>query len=105
MLLTAGADLTDSIAGADDDYVVKPDVGIGRHIDDSDGDVEEEVGGGRGRGGAGAGSGHGGIRDRKDRGIGEGRLGGRASMHMGTAALDDSPSIVRKKGVEDDDEF
>ena len=90
MLLTAGADLTDSIAGVDDEDVVKPGVSIGMHGDDSDDDVgvqEEDA------------------RYAKNRGIPR-KGGGRANMHTtNTTVLDDSPSIVRKRGVEDDDEF
>ena len=73
---------------------------INRHGDDSDVDVDVDA-----DVDADAGHGDGDAKDWESRGgDGGARTGRRVNMAMNTP-IDDSPSIVRKKGLETDDEF
>lgn len=98
LLLTAGADLTDSIA-EDDENNLRP--GISKiYGDDSDPDINADFGFGNMKGGESRGGGAGGIDS------GRGGVGRRIEMKTTTkTTFDDSPSIVRKRDVHDDDEF
>lgn len=106
LLLTAGADLTESITGDDDDNdegVIRPNTGgaVDRRVEEnfnSDSGSDSSADTGTDAGGIAI---EGDVKKAKGREKGRGRGPGEGR----NTNIDDSPSIVRKKAMSDDDEF